>query len=283
MVDNSVPKFFRTLFLPGLHGQYKMWRNDLIKRCEKSDKVIQFGNIIGCNEYARDENDYVGKNEGILKMVHLYANSRDNDSWIQLIGPNEILALNFPDQWTNKKSRKFLREFYFQTDPFLKIAGVDKNRLVTHGGLTYGEWLNLGKPDNASDTAELLNKKYYRSLRQGDCHRLTKIPCHYANPIWADPILEVYPSWIGAPEPMPFDQIHASGTINTEEGRRLVNNINSTVHYADHISFRDFGSIMTIKGMNITSLGTNLNGEMHTTIPKRPGESLYTEKSLRKN
>lgn len=263
-----------TLFIPSLHGQYKVWKNDLESVVKSSDEIIQMGNLIGCTDFAKD-NSQSGPNEAVLKFTVIQKARLDN--WTQLIGPNEIMALNFPDEWTNDSSNHILRTGWLSEDGVFKVSTVNKNRLVTHGGLTYGEWLSIGSPQTAQEASDRLNEKYLATVYQGSCFNLGDPPNYAANPIWADPVMELIPSWITAPVACPFDQLHGSGSLNTPEGRAQCNNKVSPVHYVDKIRFNTSGAISVIKGAEISSIDYNLPGEIITSIP-RPFR-MYVEKT----
>lgn len=266
-------EYQRTLFLTGLQGQYKLWRREIAKACNQADSVVQFGNLIGCNAIVRDRED-LGANEAILKLVLLYRSTQEN--WVQLVGSNEIMALNFPKEWTNATSRKILRDAWLSEKPSMKVAAVDKGRLLTHAGLTYGEWLSIGSPDNAQEAADRLNEKYVGTLYQGPCFKLNGIPNFSANPIWADTVTELYNSWITAPVTAPFDQIHGSGNVNSDEGRAAVNEQSSILQYANKIRFRKFGSIVSIKDAIFTGIELSFPEKLITMTPQH--QSLYIEK-----
>jgi hypothetical protein len=267
-------EYNRTLFLTSIKGQYKLWRRELAPACNRADSIVQFGNVIGCNSLVKDKEQF-GANEATLKFVLLYRSTQEN--WIQLVGTNEIAALNLPTEWTNSTSRKILRDAWLGANPTMKVAAVDKGRLLTHGGLTYGEWLSIGSPENVYEAAEKLNEKYAGTLHQGSCFKLDGIPNFAANPIWADAITEVYGSWITAPVPMPFDQVHGAGNINSEEGRLALGEKSSLLNHADQIRFRKFGSIVTVKKMQFTAIDIQLPDNIVTMIPQH--QSLYIEKT----
>lgn len=269
-----MPEYHRTLFLTSLKGQYKLWRRELAPACNKVDSIVQFGNIIGCNSLVKDKDSF-GANEAILKFVLLYRSTQEN--WTQLVGANEIAALNLPKEWTNATSRKILRDAWLGENPTMQVAAVDKGRLLTHGGLTYGEWLSIGSPKSVDETAHRLNEKYAGTLQQGSCFRLNGIPNFAANPIWADPVTELYGSWITAPVPMPFDQVHGAGNLNTTEGRLLLGEQSSLLNYADQIRFRKYGSFVTVKSMQFTAIEIDLPDNIVTMVPQH--KSLYIEKT----
>lgn len=265
-------KYHKTIFLPGLYGQFKLWRNEISEYCNRAEEVIQFGNIIGCNDFAKDKESR-GPNEAILKYVLLYQRTAQ---WTQLIGPNEIAALNLPEEWTNKISRQILRNSWLSSEPTMKVASVHDNRLVTHGGLTYGEWVSIERPETPEIAAERLNEKYEGTLYQGVSYALGGAPNHSANPIWADPLLELYPSWITAPVELPFGQVHAGRTLNTDVGRTIINEEHSIYNFAEKINYRKYGSIIQIKNQSFIGLNIPLDTTIMNSLP-RP-YSFYVEK-----
>ena len=232
----------KTLFLGDLEAQYKAWNKDIQEIAESVDLVVQLGNLTSLSDEARDQEEY-GRNEAILRLWDSLALKTKT---LALIGKNELAALNYPDQWTNKKSNTILRDSWLATSPSRKVALAINDRLVTHGGLTYGEWISIGKPDSALVAANRLQEKYENTLYQGESFFLTKKPNGSANPIWADPVLEVYPSWILAPEECPFDQIHGGESLNRTRGRQAFANDSTLVRYVDNVLYKKFGSVVTI-------------------------------------
>lgn len=265
---------YRTLFITGVHGQFRMWKRNIEPEINNADKSIQLGNIIGCSDYAKDKGER-GPNNAILKFNKL-ATMKPID-WVQVIGSNEIAALNFPDEWLCLESRKLLRDMWFDPTFSMKVAAVDKGRLVTHGGLTYGEWLNIGSPADPDEAAERLNDRYLRTLYQGDSFKLTGKPNFAANPIWADPLKETYGSWITAPIEPPFSQIHGSSNLYLKENRFLTTDPNSLISYSDRVSFNNYGSVVTIKGRKFTSIDLGLEGPILKELEQH--KVLYLETS----
>jgi len=266
-------EYDRTAFIPSLNGQYKVLKKDVLKVCNQSDYIFQLGNLIGCNPFVADK-ETQGANEAILSNTLMYRATDEN--WVQIVGSNEIAALNNPEEWTNQNSRKILRDAWLGDTPSMMTASSSSGRLVTHGGLTYGEWVLIGRPDTAEEAADRLNEKYSRTLYQGPSFRLGNPPNYSANPIWADTFMELYPSWITALEPMPFDQIHGSYNLNTERGRLLLGKPENPLYYIDHLNFRKWGSITDIKGMIITGIDLDLPPEIISSVPSH--KSLYVEK-----
>lgn len=258
-------EYTTTLFIPGLYGQYKAWKKDIAGVALRCDHIIQMGNVIGCNEYVKD-GPTRGANEAILKFTIVQKSRKEN--WTQLIGPNEIAALNFPDEWTNDSSNEILRSAWTGSKSVFQVATVSNSRLVTHGGLTYGEWLNIGSPQTADEAAEKLNEKYFETAYQGPCVKLGDPPNYAANPIWADPVMEFFSSWITAPVACPFDQINGSGSLNTIEGRKQCNDKSANLHYVDRVRFNNTGSVATIKGAEFTSIDYGLSGPVVASIPR---------------
>lgn len=235
-----------------------------------ADEVYQFGNILGLSEYASDAYN-TGPNMEVLSDFH---KRTQLDKWCQLIGPNEIAALNVPKEWTNAKSRVFLRELWMG-DNAAKVAVESRGRLLSHGGLTYGEWIEIGRPETAKEAATLLNEKYAKTLYQGPAYALGGAPNFAANPIWAHPSRELYPSWIAAPESLPFDQLTGGGSLNNPEGRSLAGN-DSIYKFADKIRYQQYGSKIEIKGQRITSLELGLGDLRLPSLPK--DRRIYVEK-----
>jgi len=255
-------KFLRVMYLPSIEGQIKLWQNLLEKETAASDEVYQFGNIIGLNEYAKDISENRGGNQDLLVAV---ASRLKLTRWTQLVGPNEIAALNLPNEWTNQKSRKILRDMWVGENP-IRVAVAVRGRLISHGGLTYGEWVDIGRPETAAHAAKLLNDRYSKTLYQGRCYLLGDPPNYSANPIWAHPSRELYPSWITAPEALPFDQVTGGGSLNEPEGRLLADGEESLYKYVDKIRYHRYGSKLEINGQRIISLGLTLKEEPMTRL-----------------
>lgn len=265
----NVAKALRILYLPSINGQLTVWRQFLDKEGAIADEVYQFGNIIGLSDFAKDEYS-TGANMEILAD---FTRRRQLNKWHQLIGPNEIAALNLPEEWTNAKARVALRELWMGETPALTAMAV-RGRLLTHGGLTYGEWVELERPETAEETARLLNEKYAKTLYQGPAYALNGVPNYSANPIWAHLSREVLPSWITAPESLPFDQVTGGGSLNNPEGRSLAGN-DSVYKSMDKHRYHQYGSKVEIKGQRITSLELGLEDVRLPSIPK--DRQMYVE------
>lgn len=235
-----------------------------------ADEVYQLGNIIGLSEYATDSYNS-GPNMDVLSD---FSKRTQLSKWNQLVGPNEIAALNIPESWTNAKSRVFLRDFWMGTNG-AKTAIAVRGRLLSHGGLTYGEWVELGRPQDADAAALLLNEKYQKTLYQGPAYALSGVPNFSANPIWAHPARELYPSWITAPESLPFDQLTGGGSLNNPEGRSLASS-DSVYKSIDKLRYHQYGSKVEIKGQRIISLELGLGDTRLPSLPK--DKQIYVER-----
>jgi hypothetical protein len=258
------------MYLPSIQGQVTVWRGVLDQEAAKADEVYQFGNLIGLSDYAADSYN-TGPNMDVLTD---FSKRTQLSKWHQLIGPNEIAALNMPETWTNAKSRVFLRDLWMGDAPASTALAV-RGRLFSHGGLTYGEWLDIGKPETAEEAAELLNKRYAQTLYQGPCYALGSAPNFSANPIWAHPSRELYPSWISAPESLPFDQVTGGGSLNNPEGRALAGN-DSIYKFIDKLRYHQYGSKVEIKGQRIISLELGLGDVRLPSLPK--DKQIYVER-----
>lgn len=263
----------KTLILPSLEGQYKIWRDTLVLEANEADEIYQLGNLISVSDQFKDK-EVKGPNRSILGFIDLYKSTTTH--WHQLVGPNEITALNFPQEWTNKYSLRYLKRWWFDDD-FFKVADVSKNRLVTHGGLTYGEWVNIGRPKTAVEAAKLLNEKYSKTLYQGECFKLGNGPNYAANPIWADPYIELYNSWITTTEICPFNQLHGSGSLNHFLARKMINETTTPLHFIKEVRFRKWGSVASIKGAVFTGVDLNMEKKLLPSFPN--GRSVLMEKS----
>lgn len=236
-------RFYKTFFLPGLEGQYNLWKMEARLIASKVDEIVQFGNLIGCSPRMADK-ERLGPNLTVLNFIALWRSTFSN--WTQLVGPNEIMALNFPDEWTNTESNRILRRRWLEdVEGRFLVASSNKGRLVTHGGLSHGQWVELGRPATAKEAAALLNEKFSGKLSLGRAFRLGQIPNYSVDPVFADPVREVYPSWLATPDPMPFSQIHSGGGMNTPEGREALTAPFSLLTHLD-AKYMNFGSVATL-------------------------------------
>lgn len=248
-------RYLKTLFLPPVLGQYLLWRDHMQPVAEKVDEVIQMGNLVGLSDRMRDASEIrFGPNGATISLIDKFLETFEG--WTSLIGPNEVVAMNLPDSWTNPITNKAIRDRWLLSDApnhFL-TATVNKGRLVTHGGLTHGEWISIGRPDSVKEAAALLNEKYDGALHPGPCFAFEGVPNFAANPIFADPLRETLPSWITTRDEIPFSQVHSASGLNTIEGREAFADTYSNLGYVDDVRHANFGSIVTVRDARFFSI-----------------------------
>ena len=265
-----------TVFVSSLNGQYRIWDNDIKDVCRSSDTTVVMGNMVNIDSTLCDKGVRT-PNQNVCESVTDCATT--NNVRI-LVGPHEMMALNNPGVWTNDFSDDIIRTLWLDTDQ-ATVALSHHGRLVTHGGMTYGEWLSIGEPNTAEEAAQRLNDKYAGTLYQGPSMALGDSPSMCANPVWADVFTELYPSWILAPKPCPFDQVHASGDVNTDEGREAIKNPHSLLYYmgGDNVEYKKYGSVVSIKGASFTGVDLQLHGTlMSSLLHSGRDRALYVEK-----
>lgn len=271
---SSVPVYDRTaLFIPGIVGQWKYWRA-IADDVQDSSQIVQLGNYLKISLDEEADPDLVEQNRRTYDYIHRMYRPTD-PKWKQVMGPHEMMILNSPERWTKAETDADLRRqwFHYDTKIFTHTAHVEKGRLITHGGLTYGQWLEIGRPDTAELAAHRLNEKFDGTLYQGSSVSLGDPPNFSADPIFAHPLIETYPSWITAPVSCPFGQMHAGDNINTSYGQQLRDNT-PYLHYARY-SLRRFGSIASIQSAYFWGLHLSFPERLVTSLP---GQTILQEK-----
>lgn len=131
--------------------------------------------------------------------------------WVQLIGNHEAQYLGagrFFPQPLNPTDTQLLRTWWLR-DRVRVAAAVrladGEEFLLTHAGLTFQAWRELGEPVTATTAAELLNT------------RPEPLLWAFEGPLWAE-ATTVYQSWQRAPHPPPFGQIHGHSSIVSYRG-----------------------------------------------------------------
>lgn len=265
----------KTLFIAELLGNPNFWKNVVAQEAQSADRIVQLGNLIGLKPLPGGNQPE--PNLQLLRLANAYRYTQDD--WLQIAGPNEMLALNYPGKFTSERSDEILRGFWFSGDAehsTMLPAGVDKSRLVSHGGLTHGLWVELGKPQTAVEAAEAIEERYRGTIFQGDGFKLGHRPNFAANPIWADPLRETYPSWITAEERCPFGQIHSASNLNSEAGRLLRGEESGYFKWIDKSLYKSYGSITEIASTQF--IGLKINLPVDKDVSKMPdGWSLYLE------
>lgn len=260
------------MILPNLYAQYSIWKQNLLPECKRSDVVISTGNLIALNE-AIEEEDKKRANEVTVASVLAYANY---ERWVQLLGPNEAIALNNPTEWTTVSTVRTIREAWYDKKIW-KVSAVMYDQLVTQGGLTYGEWIDLDRPQTAREASDRLNEKYECVNYFGPCYWLNNRPNFAANPIFADPYYEFYNSWIMAPEDCPFDQVHTSGSLSTFLGRQALDPHNlSPISMVTSVQYKRYGTETYIGRQRIIGSDFYLQGPISDKGYSR-SRKIYTQ------
>lgn len=252
-----------------------LWRHEFAPLANRVDEIVQFGGLVGVYKTMAD-GALRGPNAALLNLIILYRATQEQ--WTQLLGPQEILALNFPDEWTNTDSNRILRRRWLMGEEgSFQVAAVNKERLVTHGGLTHGLWVDLGRPATPQETAQALQERYEKKLWFGNSYRLTGKPSFRADPVFADPLQEVYPSWITADEPMPFSQVHTAGGPNTIQGRALLSESGNMLKHLDGLEHTAFGSVSTVGSATLLAVSPEIPLDKKVKALKAPWRA-YVEK-----
>ena len=223
--------------VPGLYGQYKILKSELIPFIKKTDDTVYMGNMVGTAPRVRDSG-FKGPNRAVLDLLSVTAYGNPHTF---LMGANEMVALNDPETFLSTESLLTLQQWWLEKDHVAKIATHRDNILFTHAGLTHGEWLSIGKPETALEASERINEKYEGTLYQGDCYNMSGKLNMSANPLFADPYRELYPSWIGR-EPLPFTQVYATLDLNTYVATGLRNDPMHPIGSLDNIQYTKYGS-----------------------------------------
>lgn len=154
---------------------------------------------------------YLGNAVNITSQPHLeeansalllIASRLRDQGMIQLWGPTDILALNYPKGILTPDDHEALRAMPY------RAAWAIGETLCSYGGLTYGYWEQLDKPETAKEAATRINETITWP-HPGVALRTSGIVCAYANPILAHPEKETYPSWATVGKGCPFPQLHA--------------------------------------------------------------------------
>lgn len=245
-----------SLIVAELVGQYKIWDGIISQEAQNVGEVIQMGNLISIVKNSDEYEATEDRNLKTIERIDLFRSTTDN--WLQLIGPNEIFALNRPGEVTRESTDRYLRRAWLTDDPAMYAAGVSRGRLLTHGGLTHGLWVKLGRPQTAIEAAEAINSYYAKTLYQGKSMNLGHVSNFSANPIWANPLTETYPSWITAEEQCPFAQLHGGANLASELGSSMLESGSYYLDSLEKVRFGRFGSSATIGGTEFSGVFLDL-------------------------
>lgn len=158
--------------------------------------VVQVGDLV----------DRGPDSAGVLAIVRQRLEASPQ-RWVQLIGNHESQYLGGAPFWQERLTdddAALLRTWWWKD--WLRVAAAVRTAdgeelLLTHAGLTVDAWHDLDGPVTAATTADLLNTRPEKLLR--DWH----------GPLWAEAGRDLYGSWLRAPEPPPFGQVHGHSTI----------------------------------------------------------------------
>lgn len=256
----------------------------LIRRFYRSTSVkwsahtVFTGNYLGLHEicYSKSNNgtDVNSKIVRMMAKIGFTVRWRDVDF---LLGPNELCSLYEPDKYFEPETAKLFITSWFSKDAdyVTKVATAHHNKLITHGGLTHGLWTELGKPQKAEEAAELLNERFRGKLFFKRSVALGGIPNYSADPVFAHPFLEFYPSWLTSEDPMPFGQITATKGFSTFEGHEYLQSQQSPLYYLTSYAKKRWGSIAVINGAEVSSVFTTSG--FYSDSKLNMSESFYTE------
>lgn len=271
---------FKELILPNLSGQFRIWKSQLRRRADMADRVIQIGNLMGAQENAirpmfRNKTSFNGNAGLVFAIVKMY--SRTHPDFTMLAGTNELAAIFAPDVYMcSEKATEYLAENWFDLENgCFRVANVIDDKLLTHRGLTFLQWKEIGEPDNAVDAAARLNELYRGTTEFADSYLTAGVPNFGADPMWADVYMETYPSWLTSGQDMPFDQIHGGAGVHMQAGRMFLNDKRSFFQFVNKegIKVRRWGSEVSINGGTFYSVHTT-ETEQDTTLRKLERTSL---------
>ncbi len=88
----------RTLFVAELLGNPELWKNVIAQEAQSADRIVQLGNLLS-HFTVRSDGAADGPNLQLMRLVNAYRYTQED--WVQLAGPNEMMALNDPGNLTN--------------------------------------------------------------------------------------------------------------------------------------------------------------------------------------
>lgn len=280
-------KKWTTFVSPPINAQLRLWDDVYLPQAIKSDETIIMGNYTTMNptlESGRVLKKPLSERrmDNLMILRKVFLANASNPHITVLIGGNEIAMLNQPEKWLDAETLKFLAPSWIDRsfDPKIMVATVTATgELVTHGGLTRGLWLELGKPSDPYETAELLNRRYWGQLFLGSSYATGGNMNHYANPVFAHPFYELYPSWLNSEIPdMPFSQIVGSDSFRSGLGRQMLADKNSPLYFAEKVQTYNWGTKITIGDHSISSVGLRLRYEPVTKLDTDEGLYVATTK-----
>lgn len=272
LVEELVPwdtsSFMQTLFVPGLAGQVEVYKRRFLPLMRESDAIITLGGMLRLAPFlelgvnADDEHKYLSPTVENAKLLqYLWGGARYSTMpFVNLMGATEMLYLNMgkadADKWLKDTTEgvNFVREGWLTDEKrnpaaFRYYTAVELDgRLVTHAGLSYGEWVNIGRPQTARQAAYALNMKYLGTLYQPPCYRSGFGINYAASPIMGHSLAEVYSSWMSTVEQCPFPQIHGSLTMRDPSGHEIASTNYHPLYFAEKMNYHRWGTSITLNG-----------------------------------
>ncbi|RAK31298.1 calcineurin-like phosphoesterase family protein [Actinoplanes lutulentus] len=162
---------------------------------EPGTVVVQVGDLV----------DRGPDSAGVLAFVRERLEG-DRRRWVQLIGNHEAPYVGGESFWPEplgEAEAGLLRSWWLREWMRVAVAvrtADGEELLITHAGLSRDAWRDLGAPVTAGTAAALLNT------------RPEPLLFSYEGPLWAE-AGQIYPSWLGGLERLPFSQVHGHSTI----------------------------------------------------------------------
>ncbi|WP_394617022.1 metallophosphoesterase [Lentzea sp. JNUCC 0626] len=158
--------------------------------------------------------DLVDRGPDSMEVLEVVA-SRLGPDWVQLIGNHEAQYLQgqevfWPEPLPAEGVAR-LREWW--RDGRMRVAAAvssgGEEFLLTHAGVTLAVWQELGEPESAVKTAELLNERPEVIWRMGVHGRDPE-----TGPLWAESGAALHEPWMRYGGIVPFGQIHGHSTVD---------------------------------------------------------------------
>jgi hypothetical protein len=151
--------------------------------------------------------DLVDRGPDSPAVLRLVGERLRSGRWIQLIGNHEAQYLGGPMFWPEPLAASdavLLTSWWLRE--WMRVAAAVRTAdgeelLLCHAGLTVGAWRQLGAPVTAGTAADLLNT------------RPEPLVWDDGGPLWAEAASQVYPSWLGGRESLPFSQVHGHSSV----------------------------------------------------------------------
>lgn len=221
-------------------------------------KVIQVGDLVRAQPQFREQNTR------IMKTMHKVLTMNTSESWVQLLGNHESPILGGipkPD-WDVKAAFDneciSIIESLWQQGRVQLAASVGST-LVTHAGLTEGKWKQIGSPETATETAQILNTCSDLSDYEEPGMLVTGKVTKSADIIWAEINEELLEPWLNAELESPFNQVHGHASPYRWNTNSWWSNASNQVKEATLVLPNIRRSITTLKnGKTLTSVDWTL-------------------------